>query len=236
LWIFFGINTFNSQIEALYFNDALQIRLSLIYALILTGFIQALIFAPVAVLILGKMKGPEELSPHPPTPWSAREWALKLILLSVIVYPVLYFLFGYYVAWQVPAVRLLYTGSDTILGFGAHMAHTLRNDPWLYPWQVLRGLIWIALAWPVIRMSKAPWWETGLIVGTLFAILMNAQHLIPNAYMPPAVRLAHFVETATSNFILGFVIVWVLHRHHSSIRDLFVFRPEDGRPERGAYA
>ena len=75
-----------------------------------------------------------------------------------------------------------------------------------------------------MKMSKGPWWETGIIVGLQFAILMNAVHILPNPYMPAAVRAAHFWETATSNFILGFVIVWFLHRHHTSITDFFSFK------------
>jgi NADH:ubiquinone oxidoreductase subunit 4 (subunit M) len=46
----------------------------------------------------------------------------------------------------------------------------------------------------------------------LFALLMNAQHLLPNALMVPEVRLAHFIETASSNFVWGIVIVWLLDK------------------------
>ncbi|WP_148303835.1 hypothetical protein [Prolixibacter bellariivorans] len=51
-----------------------------------------------------------------------------------------------------------------------------------------------------------------LMVGLLFALLMNAQHLLPNALMVSEVRLAHFIETASSNFVWGFVIVWLLSK------------------------
>jgi hypothetical protein len=67
-------------------------------------------------------------------------------------------------------------------------------------------------------MMKGDWWEAGLAVGLLFAVLMNAQLLLPNPYMPQAVRMTHLAETAPSNFIFGWVIVWLLNRRHSSLR------------------
>ena len=41
---------------------------------------------------------------------------------------------------------------------------------------------------------------------------MNAQHIIPNTIMPDEVRLFHAIETASSNFIWGAVLVLVLVR------------------------
>jgi hypothetical protein len=41
---------------------------------------------------------------------------------------------------------------------------------------------------------------------------MNAQLLLPNPYMPEAVRMAHLLETATSNAVFGCAVVWILTR------------------------
>ena len=49
---------------------------------------------------------------------------------------------------------------------------------------------------------------------------MNAQLLLPIPYMPADVRMMHLVETATSNFILGWWIAWLFHRRHASLSDL----------------
>jgi hypothetical protein len=116
---------------------------------------------------------------------------------------------------------MLYTGSTEIRPFFAQLWHAFTNPIWFYLFQIIRALIWIGLAWLVLRNSKAGWVETGLIIGLNFALLMNAQHLLPNPYMPESVRLSHFLETASSNFLWGFVIAWVLHRSHASIADLF---------------
>jgi hypothetical protein len=77
----------------------------------------------------------------------------------------------------------------------------------VYPYEVLRALIWIALALPIFRLHKGPLWETALLVGLLFALLMNDSHLIPSPIMESSVRWSHFWETAISNLIWGMSIV-----------------------------
>ena len=76
--------------------------------------------------------------------------------------------------------------------------------------QAVRGLLWAALAVPVIRMMKGKWWEAGLAVALLFGVLMNSQLLLPNPLMPAEVRMAHLLETATSNFLFGWLVTMTL--------------------------
>ena len=218
--IFYGIMTVLSQIETLYFMPDI-IPAGEIPKLFLMGAIIVLIFSPLAVLILGRMK--RDTTVKGPNlrlvmPWA--EWIWKLAVIAV-AYLILYFTFGYFVVWQNPEVRQFYSGSTELLGFFTHFRNLLLTDPWLTPLQVLRSLLWVALAVPVIRMMKGRWWEAGLAVGLLFAVLMNAQLLLPNPYMPMAVRMSHLVETASSNFIFGWVVVWLVNRHHASLRELF---------------
>lgn len=217
--VYFGVNTFLSQIETLYFNAAFNIPMREVISFFLTGFITALIFSPLSVLVLGKFR--ESEGPvHPPARLAASSWGLvaRVALIAVVIYPVLYFLFGYFVLWQFDEARILYSGTLEKLSFFSHMAATVQEDPVIYPWQVLRGLIWVLLALPVIRMSRAKWWDTAVQVGLLFAVLMNAGHLIPNPYMPRIVSMAHLLETATSNFILGFITVFFLLRYKNPYR------------------
>lgn len=136
------------------------------------------------------------------------QWVWKPGALAA-AYVILYFTFGYFIAWQNPAVREYYGGAD-YGGFLAHMGATLRAQPGLLPLQILRALMWIGLALPVIRMLKGERGKTALAVGLLFAVLMNAQLLLPNPYMPEAVRLSHLLETAPSNFIFGAMVGWLL--------------------------
>jgi hypothetical protein len=101
-------------------------------------------------------------------------------------------------------------------GLHPHMARTLSQDPWLYPFEALRGLLWVALAVPVIRTTRGRAWEAGLLTALLFGLVMNDVHLLPNPLMPAPVRAIHFVETASSNFIWGWAIVWPLHRRQAA--------------------
>jgi hypothetical protein len=40
--------------------------------------------------------------------------------------------------------------------------------------------------------------------------------------MPIAsVKLSHMIETSSSTFLFGLIIVWLLHRDHSNLKDLF---------------
>jgi hypothetical protein len=47
-------------------------------------------------------------------------------------------------------------------------------------------------------------------VALLFGVVMTSQLLLPNPLMPPAVRMAHLVETSTSNFLFGWLVVLTL--------------------------
>jgi hypothetical protein len=89
------------------------------------------------------------------------------------------------------------------------MGTVARRMPWLIPFQVLRALCWTALALLVTRMLKRDRLETALVIGLLFAV-MTAPLLLPNPYMPEAVRMAHLIETASSNFIFGTFVAWLL--------------------------
>ncbi len=43
------------------------------------------------------------------------------------------------------------------------------------------------------------------------ALPMNMFHAIPNDLMTSSVRLSHFIETASSNWIFGLLVTGVLH-------------------------
>jgi hypothetical protein len=112
----------------------------------------------------------------------ASEWSWKLGVIA-LVYVILYFTFGYFIAWRNPEVRAYYNGVD-VGGFLPHMAMVVRETPWLIPFQIVRAILWTALALPVIRMMKGERLETALAVGLLFAVVMNAQLLLPNPTCP----------------------------------------------------
>jgi hypothetical protein len=200
--VFYGANTLMPQIETAYFVTRLPP--GMLPRLFLAGLIIAAVFAPLAVLILGKRRPETHATP---VKILAGSWAGKLGLI-VIAYLILYFTFGYFVAWRSPAVRAYYGGTDP-QSFTTQIAGLIRSEPLLFLLQAVRALLWTAIAVPVIKMMKGAWWKSGLAVALLFAVV-NSQLLIPNPLMPPEVRLAHLVETTTSNFIFGWLVVLIL--------------------------
>jgi len=209
-FIFYGIMTFMSQIETAYFlRMAPLLPPGMLPKLFLAGAIIAGLWSPLAVLILGKFRRQTfEYTPNPRLVMPFGEWAWKLTLI-ITLYLILYFGFGYFVAWQNPDLRSYYGGTDpgSLL---AQMKTVAQNTPGLILLQFIRALLWTALAVPVVRMLKGPWWEAGIAVSLLFTVLMGFQLLIPNPYMPATVRISHFVEVSASNFLFGWLMVWVL--------------------------
>lgn len=215
--VFYGVTTFMGQIETAVFVT--QLPPGVLPRLFAMGALIAAPFAALSVVILGKHKASTaDLGPNVRLEMPASEWAWKLGVIALL-YVILYFSFGYFIAWQNPEVRAYYNGADAG-GFVAHMATVIRDTPWLIPFQLGRALLWTALALPVIRMMKGERLETVLAVGLLFAVVMNAQLLLPNAYMPEAVRMAHLVETASSNFIFGAIVAWLLSTRHGPARSV----------------
>jgi len=200
--VFYGVNTLMPQIETAYFVTRLPP--GMLPRLFIAGAIMAVIFVPLAVLILGKARSQENESPPRP---QTRALIPKLLVI-VIAYVIIYFTFGYFVAWRSPAVREFYGGGE-LTGFITQLANVLRNEPLLVLLQAVRALLWTALALPIIRMMKGERWEAGLAVALLFATT-SAQLLLPNPLMPFEVRMAHLLETVTSNFLFGWLIVIVI--------------------------
>ena len=216
---FYGLSTVTTQIESIIFLQR-QLPEGMILWLFVLGAVAAALFSPLAVLILGKARRcPTSPGAHTRPAMPPWEWVWKLVAIA-IAYEILYFSFGYFVAWQNPAVRAYYGGTDPG-SFFAQIARIWRTTPWMFPLQALRALLWTAFALPVIRMHKGRPWEVGLAVGLLFAV-WSSQLLLPNPYMPEAVAKAHLVETAPSNLIFGCIVGRLLSRRHAPPRGLDV--------------
>ncbi len=219
--VFYGVKTFTSIIEAWWFM--VNIPSEDITGLFLMTVPMTVLFPPVAVLILGKAKKGEGVDELPNTrlvmPLGQLVW--KVMFLSVIVYPVLFWTFGYYVAFSNPELVAFY-GATHPGSFMAQMRNVWANDPLVFLFEIFRGALWIALAAPVIRITRGHIWEAGLLVVLLFTLVQNDVHLIPGV-MPPSVRLSHFIETVSSNLIYAVILTGLMHRKHGSLRDLFSF-------------
>jgi hypothetical protein len=203
------------QVESLIFlanpGFASHLPAAILARLFLAGLLHAGLWIPLAVRILGRWR-PASSSPGPGrTPALPAGWTWKLPL-AALAYVAVYFTFGYYVAWRNPAITAYYQGTDPG-SFWAQIGNVVRDTPWLPAAQALRGLLWTALALVVTRSARGSVFEKALATGALFAVVMNSGLLLPNPYMPFEVRRVHLVETASSNFLFGAMLVWLLgHR------------------------
>ncbi len=208
--IFYALYGFLGWIELLAF-PAVSSRMpaGMLTSTLISGLIIGIPFSVLAVWILAKTH---------PLP-AAAEWPLRLkmpgnewtwkVTAAAVLYVLVYFTFGYYVAWRTPGVPEFYGGSDpgSLLG---QLANVLRETPWLYPLQLLRGLIWVGIGCIIVRMHKGRPWEVMLATGLSFTVLMNASLLFPNPFMPAMVAHAHAVELVSSNFLYGILLAGLL--------------------------
>jgi hypothetical protein len=210
IFSFYGLMTVLSQIETIAYLRA-KMPPGLIKNLFVMGAVVAVLFAPLSVLIMGKMRGPEQ-------PPSERVLSLKSKVarfgILAVVYVVLYYLFGYYVAWQNPELRLYYSGTTELKSFYQMMQSNVTERPWMLPFQFGRGLLWAIFAYPVIRMLNTRTLnpgriETATILAALFGVWSFAL-LLPNPVMPHAVAHSHFWETLGSDLLLGAIVGWML--------------------------
>jgi hypothetical protein len=74
---------------------------------------------------------------------------------------------------------------------------------------LVRGPMFAVLIALIVRMLQAPLLLRTLAVGLTLSIVGGGAALIlPNPCFPDAVRIAHLVAVATSNFIFG--VLWIL--------------------------
>jgi len=171
------------------------------------------IFSPLAVLIMGKMKrDSRDESPNLRLLMPASEWLWKSLAIAV-AYLVVYYTFGYFVAWRSPAVRQFY-GATELRSFFQQIGLVWSATPWMFPFQAFRGLLYMVFALPIVRMLKGRSWEAGLAIALMLSVLGGAQLLVPNPFMPESVSRVHLIEVMSSNFIFGWLVGWLLGRSH----------------------
>jgi hypothetical protein len=204
----YGVGFVLLQIESLVFLPA-QVPRDLVPKVLLMGAILGALFAPTSVAVLGRLRGAANAAANRRLVMPAGEWAWKLGAIAV-AYLVLYFGFGYYVAWKNPALGAYYHGTDPGT-FALQIRSLWVTMPWLFPLQVFRALLWVAFSLMLIRTLKGGRVETALAIGALFAV-WSIGLLLPNPYMPEAVARTHLVETLWSNLIFGTIVGGLLSR------------------------
>lgn len=194
LWAVFGITTFMMQIETLLFGSAFPgLSVSDVLLLVLTALVGTVLYVPLAILVMGKWKGA-----NPATRPLFKKDYLPRVALVAVIYPVFYFFFGYFVAWQSAAVREFYANSTITTA-----------QPLLTLIQIGRGVLWALVALPLLVMFEKRW-QTIVAIAISFSLLPSIALILPNPLMPAPVAHAHLIEVASSMLLFGAATGWIM--------------------------
>jgi hypothetical protein len=205
----FIIQFFLMQMETIFFGEGIGIKNPQVVSIIIAGFIMSAATVLFGVAIVNKMsRAPKQQFTLVVNEW--RPFVVPFLLLSCIVYPLIYLTFGYYIAWQNENLRIFYTKSSELTSFFHQGAGSFADG--LYFFQILRAAIWVIATIPLVIMLRH---LKGyyLLVGLFTSLLPATQLFIPNPYMPREIAMLHFVETASSNFIWGAVIAVAVNKY-----------------------
>jgi hypothetical protein len=196
----YGVSTVAAQVESVFFLSN-KLPSGMIQAIFLQGAISVAVLAPIAVSLLGKWRADSSLPASPvPARMRVSTIASRLAIL-VIAFVFLYMFFGYYVAWRSPAVRQYYEGPEYSSFYGSLKANWTHN-PWIYPLQIFRALLYAACLYPLIRMLRTARWEAGVAMA-FFLSVWTTVLLLPNPMMPSNVAHTHFWETLGFSLAFG---------------------------------
>ena len=210
----YGITTFMTQIETWYFLKAFpQITFDELFKMFIRGLVATIILIPLATLTTGKLSG----GTNPTFSWKMifNRNLSQILSLTVVAYLLLYFLAGYFIAWQFEAVRIHYTGSPEKLSFIGQMTKIVNTDTPLISLQVIRAILWFGFGIPLFLLFRERKIECIIISALTFGLLPTAQLLYYNPVMPYAVRMAHFIEVSISTGILGGLVSWLWLKYNN---------------------
>jgi len=202
-FVYLTVYSFMTQIETIFFKNAFEILSnSDIWLIMLANIIPLFIIIPLTLKIVNK-KYP---GTNPKIEIKLSTILTKIGILAV-VYMFIYFLFGYFVAWQFADVRQFYSGTTEKQTFISLMIRNIQNSN-IVPFQFLRGFLFSAFILPIVFMFKNK--KKQLLISLILVYLSTAIVLIiPNFLFPETVRWAHFIEMMTSMTVFA-VITWLV--------------------------
>jgi hypothetical protein len=210
LFVFcFIVQFFLMQMESIFFGEGIGIQNPQVASILIAGFIVSTATVLFGVATVNKMsREPKHQFTLVVNEW--RPFVVPFLLLSCIVYPLIYLTFGYYIAWQNENLRIFYTKSSEMTSYFHQGAGSFADG--LYFFQILRAAIWVIATIPLVIMLRHLN-VYYLLVGLFTSLLPATQLFIPNPYMPQEIAMIHFVETASSNFLWGAVIAIAVNRY-----------------------
>ncbi len=206
----FFIYSFMAQIETYFFSAAFKILTKKdIFLIMLANGVIIFTGVPLAVKLFGKGRRSDTGNRIRYLPsFSFSQMIIKLTVIGII-YMIIYFVFGYYVAWQVKDLRIFYSGHPDDYGFMSVLTNNFHQNPVIYPFQFLRGLLFGLFVLPLAVMFKD---RPGVLLISLILVFLSlgVSLIIPNFLFPDTVRWAHFAEMISSMFVFA-ITVWLIY-------------------------
>jgi hypothetical protein len=205
----FGTQTLMTQIETAYFISAFPLLHGNfeIYAIVWRGLLVAGLLSLLVTWMVGGFSRKERSSK---TFSISEKDVVKAGAWLAAVYIVLYFLFGYIVAWQSQAVRLFYGGPQELNSIVNQLGQTFMNRPEIILFQYFRGELWILCLVPLFAGFSGKRWELVALSALALALLPTAQLAFANPLMPAEVSVMHFWEVSISTGIFGALCAWFI--------------------------
>jgi hypothetical protein len=191
---FFGLFGVLNVIELIWYNESFPLITYLdTVKMMLTNILTYGTTALVGTWLTKGFKKEEQVRD---TVFGAGRYGWKIGLFSVL-YPLFYYCCGF-IPWAFPEVREFYAGWDA----------TRESIPVLLLFNVFRGALWFAFSLPILlgaTTRKRAFWLLPLVMVTGTAM----SFITPNPYIPPMVRVGHFIELAFSMTVVGVFMVWL---------------------------
>ena len=200
----FFIQYFMTQIETLLFGHAFEVLTTFdVLNIMIAGLVPIIVIVPLAVKFFQNKSGDNSFEMI-----SIPKIALKLVIIGII-YMFVYFIFGYFVAWQFEELRFFYSGSTVLIGFIDQIMVNFNSNPFIFPFQIFRGILFGIAAVPLLMMFKNN--KNYFFISLCLLYLCSAIVLIiPNPLFPDAVRYGHLIEMVSSMFVFALITGFIL--------------------------
>lgn len=185
----FVIGTVETQIETMVFISSIDT--AFLVRIVILGLVSSLSAAILAVTVFRSDPAAGNLKPP----------VVPMTLAITLAYVVAYLIFGYYIVWVDGDARAYYHGGE-LMPFFTHLADLEGR---FYLLQIGRGLGFGLVIWGVARTVGASRIALSLIIFALLFGFGCAPLLLPNEFMPSAIRMLHLVETTATAAVLAVV-------------------------------
>ena len=198
----FIVEYFNLQIETWYFRKAFPV-LSVrdIFLLMVVGVLPLAMSIVLGIKLFYGRKKQNNLFQKSPF---SRSRLITILSAIGIVYAAIYFLFGYFVAWQFEEVQVFYSG-HFFDSFARQMQNNWEAMADIFPFQFLRGIIFAFAGYLLFQLTE---FNTKIFFSLSFLLFLipGLLLLIHNPLFPDAVRMAHFYEVSTSMILFSAIV------------------------------